>query len=159
MSKDLYKRRVKDVMVRDVVYINPQDSVDEALDLLVENRISALPVIDAHRRCVGFLSVTDFLGLGRDPEAGFNELTFQDEEAHSALLNRLRQPDLGNQRVQELMSESVFCVSPESPLHEAASEMIRNKVHRLAVVDGDQKLLGIVSTMDIIAAVADAVPA
>ncbi len=148
-------RRVKDVVVRDVVFVNPGDSLSEVLDLMVENRVSALPVIDGHRRCVGFLSVTDFLGLARDYEDVFANLALGEDDEPNAFLRQLRQPDLGNRRVRELMSETSFAVSMEASLQEAAREMARHRVHRLAVVDKDQKLMGIVSTMDIVHAVAD----
>ena len=53
-EQGMYEMRVKDVRVKDVVNVNPPDTLDEALNLIVENRVSALPVVDGHRRCVGF---------------------------------------------------------------------------------------------------------
>jgi CBS domain-containing protein len=55
-------RSLKDVMTSDVVYVNPQDTLREALSVMVENRVSAMPVLDARRHCVGVISVTDLLG-------------------------------------------------------------------------------------------------
>ena len=42
----LYQRRVKDVMSTHVVTVNAHDTVHEALELMLENKVSALPVID-----------------------------------------------------------------------------------------------------------------
>ena len=155
MMKELVETRIKDIVVRDVVYANPQDSLSEAVELLIENRVSALPVIDAHRRCVGFLSVTDFLGLARDDEDLFSEVAIDSSGESSTFLRQMQRPDVGNRTVQELMSSSAFTVEMEASLKDAAAEMARNHVHRLAVVDKDQKLIGIISTMDLIEALAN----
>lgn len=53
---DIRTRQVHDVMAHHVVAVTPQDAVDEALRPMVEHRISALPVVDGHDRCVGTLS-------------------------------------------------------------------------------------------------------
>lgn len=157
MTSHTTSRRVKDVVVRDVVYVNPQDTLREAADLLVENRLSALPVIDAHRRCIGFLSVTDLMGITHeDPSYDAEALSAGPD---TALLTRLMEkPDIDERIVQEYMSDIVFSVSLESSLRDAAQAMTRHRVHRLAVVDGDQKLQGIISTMDIVTAVANDEP-
>src|SRR5580765_2156946 len=60
---DVLRRRVREVMSTDLVAVNPGDSVSEALRLLVENKVHALPVVDGHERCVGVLSGTDLLQL------------------------------------------------------------------------------------------------
>lgn len=59
-------RQLKDVVSRDVVYVNAQDTLREALDVMVENRVSAMPVVDARGHCVGVISVTDLLGMTKE---------------------------------------------------------------------------------------------
>ena len=54
---------LKDVISHDVVSINPQDTLREALSTMVENHVSALPVVDSRGHCVGIISVTDLLGM------------------------------------------------------------------------------------------------
>src|SRR5919201_4445066 len=53
--------RVADVMQRDVVTVLPGASLKEAAQLLVEHRISGLPVVDAGDHVLGVLSETDLL--------------------------------------------------------------------------------------------------
>ncbi len=57
------------------------------------------------------------------------------------------------------MSDSVVTVGLETSIQKAAQEMLRNHVHHLPVVDTEDRLIGIISTMDILAAFADASPA
>jgi CBS-domain-containing membrane protein len=50
-----------DVMVRDVVTVKPDDAVAEAVRLLAEHDVSALPVVDNNENVVGVISEADFL--------------------------------------------------------------------------------------------------
>ena len=50
-----------DVMVRDVVTVHPDTDVAEAIKLLAEHDVSALPVVDADNNLVGILSEADLL--------------------------------------------------------------------------------------------------
>ena len=66
---------LKDVVSTIVVTINPQDTLREAVDTMVENRVSALPVVDARGHCVGVISVTDLLGVTKDLSDELNALS------------------------------------------------------------------------------------
>jgi acetoin utilization protein AcuB len=46
----------------DVVTVSPDDRVQDAIDVLIEDRLSALPVIDSHGTLVGIISYIDILG-------------------------------------------------------------------------------------------------
>ena len=50
---------LKDVVSSDLVSIGPEGTLREALAMMLENRVSALPVVDARQRSVGIISVTD----------------------------------------------------------------------------------------------------
>jgi CBS domain-containing protein len=158
MSKDPYRERVKDVMVKDVVFVHPQDTLDEALVLLVENRVSGLPVVDGRQRCVGVLSVTDLIDLARELDDEIADLVRVSEVSRGWLVEKLTQRGLGKQKVQEVMTPVAVGVAPVTPLAEAAQLMIRNRVHRLVVMDTDDRLLGIISAMDILSAFAAGSP-
>ena len=60
------KLRVKDVMSRDVVTLRPEDKIHDALEMLVENRVSALPVVDKRKNCVGIISTTVLVDFTKD---------------------------------------------------------------------------------------------
>jgi CBS-domain-containing membrane protein len=53
--------KAADVMVRDVITVKPNDEVDHAIKLLVDNDISALPVVDDDGKVVGVLSEADLI--------------------------------------------------------------------------------------------------
>ncbi|HEV3124076.1 MAG TPA: CBS domain-containing protein [Candidatus Dormibacteraeota bacterium] len=53
---------VADVMTREVLTVTPDQPVDAAVALIVEHRLTGLPVVTADRRCVGIVSESDVLG-------------------------------------------------------------------------------------------------
>ena len=153
MSKvDAPPKSLRDVMTSDVVYVNPQDTLREALAVMVENHVSAMPVIDARRRCVGVISVTDLLGMTRELSDELNALSVAGRLDHEALVEKLEHADLLTEQVQDLMSPDVVAVKVESTIQQAARKMLRHGVHRLVVLDEQRHVVGVVSTTDLLAA-------
>jgi len=152
---DIYQQRVRDVMVKHVVAVHPEDPVSDALKTMVENRVSALPVVDAHDRCVGVISATDLLHLAQQLGGELEALHQAEGLSRELLEEQLERTGFSSQIVQEVMTHSTVTVQPDSTLVAAAAAMIHNQVHRLAITDPAGKLLGIISTMDIIRALAE----
>jgi len=146
---------VKDVFSTDVVTVMANDSVRDALTLMVENRVSALPVTSSKGVCVGILSATDLIALTRELNDDLAEMQVG-EMNYQWLLDQFAAQDFGRRRVKELMTEVVETVRQETSLLEAGRLMLRHGVHRLPVVDDDERLLGIVSMTDLLAAFVDA---
>jgi CBS domain-containing protein len=154
---NIYTRRVRDIMSRDLVTINADDTVHEALTLMTENRVSALPVVDRRNHCVGILSTSDLVDMTRDLDDDFYQLDLVDPASQRFLLDKLGH-SVGNEPVQSFMSDAVTTIDAETSIGKAAREMLRDRVHRLPVVDHQDQLIGIISTMDIMAEFADAAP-
>ncbi len=147
---------LKDVVSTDVVYINPQDTLREALDVMVENHVSSL----ARCRCepIGIaseISVTDLLGMTKDLSDELNALSESGGLDHEALVQKLEHADLLTEQVQAWMSSGVVSVKIDSTIQHAAQQMLRNRVHRLVVLDDQKHVVGVVSTMDLLAAYAE----
>lgn len=156
-QSSIYSRQVKDFMSSDVVTINAGDTIHEALTLMGENRVSALPVVDSEDHCVGILSTSDLVDMTRDVDDDIYNLDILDSSSQRFILDKLSH-SMGTEAVQSFMSEVLTTVSTDTMIGKAAKEMLRNQVHHLPVVDTDNRLLGIVSTMDILAEFADGAP-
>lgn len=143
---------LKDVITRDFVSANPQDTLREVLSVMVENRVSALPVVDARQRCVGVISVTDLLGVTKDLSDELNALSEVGGLDHEILVEKLERADLLTEQVQGWMSPEPISIGVDSSIQHAAQLMLRNRVHRLVVLDDRQRVAGVVSTMDLLAA-------
>jgi CBS domain-containing protein len=155
MVTNLFEQQVRDVLSKDVVTIRADATVHEALELMVENHISALPVIDEEDHCVGMVSATDLIALTRELDEELSLLRL-DDASHQLLLDKLADHDMGRRPVTELMSTEVESVGKNTRLVQAARKMLRFGVHRLPVLDEHGRLEGVVSTTDILAAFVDA---
>lgn len=151
MSDNAYEKHVKDVMSGDVVTIDAGESVHEALQLMAENKVGALPVIDRQNRCIGILSTSDLVEVTRDLEAGLDELEKTDELLFGQVIETIGD-GVGHQSVMDVMSENVVFTQPDTLISKAAAQMLEQRIHRMPVVDDNQHLVGIVSTTDILAA-------
>jgi CBS domain-containing protein len=75
--------------------------------------------------------------------------------AHQLLIDRLSQSDLATEKVQAVMTHGIVDVRPGATIAQAAGEMVRHHVHRVIVTDGAQRLLGIISAMDVLRALSE----
>ncbi len=144
-------------MSRDVVTIDAKDGVHDALDLMVENKVSALPVVDQQGRCIGILSTSDFVDVAHELDGGMNEVEHQSEIWWNMFIKNVSQ-NVGQQSVMDLMTEDVASVTPDGLLVHAAATMLRERVHRLPVLNGQRRLLGIISTTDVLKAFVECSP-
>ncbi|MGB0599127.1 MAG: HPP family protein [Rubripirellula sp.] len=154
---DIHSQRVRDIMSRDVVTVRAGDTIHEALTLMGENRVSVLPVVNNQDHCVGILSTSDLVDMTRDIDDDIMHLDLVDPSSKRFLLDRLTH-SLGNESVQSFMSEMVATVGLETSIGTATRVMLRNRIHHLPVVDENARLMGILSTLDILGEVADAAP-
>ena len=129
--------RVADLMTLDPVTVPIDATIEEAESLLRDFRISGLPVVDEHNRLVGVISQTDLLYLAMP--------TVQ-------ALIRHRGSGL---RIGEVMSIPAMTVDATATLTQAARIMDRNHLHRLVVVDGEGRPVGVLSSMDYVALAAE----
>ena len=60
------RRRAHQIMTRKLVFIGEDASPREAMQLMLKERISCLPVVDGRRRCVGVLTWRDLISYSVD---------------------------------------------------------------------------------------------
>jgi CBS domain-containing protein len=146
--------RIRDVMTRKVITAIPEWTLKEAADLLVEHRISGVPVVRG-TSVVGVLSEKDIMRfvlirIGRSQLPAHLLALFREFTADQAgrTLRDVRQV-LTSASVSEAMSAHPVVVAPDARLEEAAQIMIDHKIHRLPVLDRG-KLVGIVTRDDLV---------
>jgi acetoin utilization protein AcuB len=123
---------VKDSMTREVVVLSPQATAGEALALCREKRIRHLPVVEDDR-LVGIVSDRDL------------------RSATPALGDPDRAEALGRILVPEVMARDVSTALPDDPVEEAANVMREKKIGCLPVVE-DDRLVGIITSSDVMGA-------
>ena len=143
--------KAMDVMVRDVVTVKPETDVATAIKLLVENDISALPVVDQTGTVVGVISEAD---LVRRTEIGTDKQRpwWLEALTPGSLLAEEFSKSHGR-TVGEIMSPHVVSASEDASLGEIAALLERHRIKRVPIIK-DGKLVGIVSRSNLIQALA-----
>lgn len=117
----------KDIMSTNLVCTRPETTVEEALKLLLNHRITGIPVTSAEGKLLGIVSEYDLLDQLAD-EKTVNSQTFQ-KKIH--------------------YSKSPLTITTELNLTEIVKVFVKNKVRRLPVVDASEKLVGLISRRDL----------
>jgi CBS domain-containing protein len=139
--------KIRDVMTTDVVTVTPETSLKDAAALLVEKRISGLPVVRADGEVVGILSEGDLLYK----ESGAAPVS-RGLVARLVEHDRSRDPAKQEARlVGDAMTSPAQTIGPHRPVTAAAAAMLEFGINRLPVVD-DGKLIGIVTRADLVRA-------
>ena len=146
--------QASDVMSRSVVTVRPETDLAEAVKLLAEHDVSALPVIDAENNLVGILSEADLI---RRVEIGTEKHRSWWLEAATGAATLAREYAKSHgEKVAEIMTPDVVSVAEDAPLSEIAALLERKRIKRVPVVK-DGKLVGIVSRSNLIQALASVV--
>ncbi len=140
-----------DVMVTQVVSVSPNETVRNVARLMIDRRISGIPVVDDAGSIVGIVSEGDLM---RRAESGT-------ERRHSWWLDLFATNDsLASEYVREharrigdVMTRNVITVTPETDLADVASVLERNRIKRVPVVDKN-RMVGIVSRANLLQALA-----
>ena len=147
--------KAADIMTRDVVTVSPDTSVTDMARLMLERRISAVPVVE-NGAVVGIVSEGDLM---RRPETG--------TEPHTSLWLELflSRDSLATDYVRthgrvarEVMSRNVIGVSETTSVAEIAELMETRHVKRLPVLTEDGRLVGIVSRANLLQCLASRTP-
>jgi len=116
---------VATIMSTVLVTASPSLPATRLVELLVDENIGAVPVVDDEGTPLGIVTRADVLEE--------DELPITDDV-----------------RVDELMHRGPLTVGGSTPVKEAARIMTRQRVHHLLVVDGEGRLVGLVSSLDVV---------
>lgn len=117
---------IQEVMTRDVQTISTQDSVQRAAQLMDELNVGAIPVVD-DGRLVGMITDRDItvrsVAVGQDP---------------------------AGTRVNDVMSTDVRTCTADQGVEDVLAQMADVQIRRVPVVDGNGRVIGIVSLGDVV---------
>lgn len=119
------------VGVNDLITFRPDQTVEEAIDIIIEKRISGAPVLDANGKLVGMLSEKDCLRI------------IVDQAYHNLPIE--------SKKVSDYMTADVKTVSPDSDVVSAANQFLHTAIRRMPVVENGV-LKGQISRRDILRA-------
>jgi CBS domain-containing protein len=144
--------KAKDIMTTAVMTVTPDSTVAHAIRLMLQKKISGLPVVDAAGRVVGMVTEGDLL---RRAETGT-------ERRRPRWLEFLLGPGrlaeeythTHGRKVEEVMTASPLTAGEESSLEEIVHLMEKRQIKRVPIVRGGEQLVGIVSRANLLHALA-----
>jgi IMP dehydrogenase len=114
-------KRAESVMIHDPITIQKEGTVHDALNLMKEYKIGGIPVVDQENNLIGIVTNRD--------------LRFQQ--------------DMGRAISEVMTSKNIITTTRKTDLAEAAEILQAHKIEKLPVVDGDSKLIGLITYKDI----------
>jgi CBS domain-containing protein len=147
-------------MKRDIVTVAPNDTLKDALALMVENHVTGLPVMDDQCRCVGLITSSDILNFVEEHSDVAEDSTTQyfdpeSQQWETMSLANFGLDEFGDVAVTEVMSRELIWVDRDTALNEVAAKMMKERVHRTLVMDKNANLYGIISASDFVRFVAE----
>ena len=112
-------KRAEALVIRDVITVNPDNTVEELLRLMKEHNIKGFPVVENEDRLVGIVTWRDV---------------------------RLAESNL---KVKDVMTESVVTGTEDTSLEEAMKILHEHRIEKLPIIDEDRRVKGLITMKDI----------
>ncbi len=141
--------KTKDFMTTDVITIHPDATVEELARLLIERRISGVPVVDKDKNLVGIVTENDLIRQNKRLHIPTVIRLF---DAFIVLGSGKIEEEIKNMaatKVHEICNKDVISITEETPFEEVATIMSEKKIHLLPVLK-DRAIAGIVGKTDIL---------
>jgi CBS-domain-containing membrane protein len=141
----------RDLMTRDLLLIPKEASLRHAAHMLAQSQVSGAPVVDEAGCCIGVLSTTDFMRwMDDEPRRSVH--------THQACCcsdwEIISPESLPADEVGTFMTHDPITVPPEIRIGALARMMLDAHIHRVIVVDAERHPIGVVTSTDVLAAVA-----
>ena len=116
---------VQSHMTKDVITLNPDNTLGEARDIMLSKHIHHIPILEG-KKLVGMVTSWDMFKLGKSAE------------------------EYSTMKLSEVMTKKVATLDPDQHLGAVADVLTRHLFHAVPIVNDDHELLGIVTSTDII---------
>lgn len=144
------------IMTHNVVSVQPDTTVVEAAQLMLQHGISGLPVVDRNNHVVGIVTEGDLLrraetGTQRERSRWLQFFLGPGRLAEDYVRTKGR-------KVEDVMTQSVHTIGADALLSDVVELMERHRIKRLPVLRDDQTIVGIVSRANLVRAFASVTP-
>ena len=148
------KKTAKDIMTRKVIMVKEDMMVNDLIELFLKNKISCAPVVDRKKKLVGIVTKTDILSRFMDLDLDLTlKVGLKDILDSHSDLSEFEVSTETELSVGQIMTLNPFTAGENTTVEELAEIMIKNRIHRLIIKESG-KIVGIVSTLDVLYSVA-----
>lgn len=141
----------KDIMTKDVITVRPEATVEELARLLMEHKISGVPVVDDNKKIVGIVTENDLIRKNKRLHIPTVIRLF---DAYIMLGSGKAEEEIKKMAattVEEICTEKVVSIKEETSLEDIATIMAEQHIHLLPVLSGSN-VVGIVGKADMVRA-------
>lgn len=117
-------RKVAEIMTRDVVAVKPDMRLTDAIKVMLDHKVSAVPVVDARQELVGIITEYD-------------------------IMNSAFSGNAAETTVAEVMIRDVLTFAPDTDIETLVNFCAKRRMHRVPIIEG-RKVVGMVSRYDIL---------
>lgn len=145
---------VSDIMVKKVIVLAPDDSLEKATQLFEEYKYDGFPVVNEEGRLLGLVTAYDMVSQSYATHLPsllhiLDHITSEEGESEKAVKDQFKM--IRSVKVRDMMNEDPLVVGPSVRVEDLAKEFIQHhRVNPIPVVDDNKKLLGVVSRFDIL---------
>jgi CBS domain-containing protein len=140
-------REVREIMTEQVISLNSQDDIAKAMQIMQDNKFRHIPIVDEDDKCVGLISDRDILRnlpfASKQPTVSsqkFRENLFSSSFWSANLL----------MPIESIMARNISHISADCRICEAAYILLKKRISCLPVIEDNEKLLGILTIVDMI---------
>lgn len=119
--------KINECMNQDVCFVKPDCKVYDAARIMNENHIGCIPICDDEKKVLGVITDRDIV-----------------------LRTVACDKDTKTTPVSEIMTTHVYTCECEQEVQEAEELMAKNQIRRIPIVDSSSKMVGILTTGDLI---------
>jgi len=139
LFKTVIQKPAKEIMSSPAITVQEEADLTLAVDLMLQRKLKRLPVVDHAGKLIGILARLDVFRtvMSQTPD-------LQTFSKHKVIVQNIR-------IVREIMERDMETVHPETPIENIVKVVDLHSVHRVAVVDHQGKLVGLISDRDLFA--------
>jgi len=146
---------VAEIMDREPATVTPDTKVRDVIEVLQTHDLPGVPVVDEVRKVVGIITESDL--VISDENADFHLPHFVNIMGADIFLESTKHFEKRAQKAfastaGEMMTADPLTVGPDEPAEHAAKLISERHHNRLPVVDGEGRLVGVVTRIDVLAA-------
>ena len=143
-------KKISEIMKTDVYTVSDEATIKEVLQVLVDKKISGVPIVNSKYQVVGFISDGDIMKFIAKQNPRIIDMTsfitvWYDTESFEKKLH-----DLMDLSVMELATTKIVSVETDYDVDEAAKVLGEKKIKKVPVVGEDGKLVGVISRSEIL---------
>ncbi|MCP4138163.1 MAG: CBS domain-containing protein [bacterium] len=138
LIKSLNTKHLADIMTSRLITITEDELLTRAVEIMISREVKRIPVTSDHGKLTGILSRLDIFK------------TITRESAHWEAMTRHNMEIENRKFVSHIMRRDIHKVHPETSLEEVIGIIDSNDIQRVAVVDSNDRFLGIISDRDLL---------